>query len=61
MSPTGDVKADCQCRRSATWTPSLTLFEVPPLQTFCCVRGVFNFDKSDLDYSYIFIEKKLLN
>ena len=43
MSPTGDVK---DLRRGPP-----PLFEVPPLQTFCCVQGVFNFDKSDLDYS----------
>ena len=28
-SPIGDVIADCQRRRSATWACSLTLFKVP--------------------------------
>ena len=47
-SPIGDVIADCQHRRSATWAPSLTPVNVPRLETFFCVQGVFNFDKSDV-------------
>ena len=30
---------------------TLTLFNDPHLQTFCCVHGVFNIDKSDYGYS----------
>ena len=40
-SPIGDVIADCQRRRSATWTPSLTLFKSLCLQTLCSVQSFF--------------------
>ena len=51
-APIGDVIADCQRRRSATWTSSLTIFEVSHLRNFCCALGVFNFNKSGLGYSF---------
>ena len=38
-TPTGDL------------VPSVILFKIPYLETFCCVQGVLNFYKSDFGYS----------
>ena len=58
-SPIGDVIADCQHRRSATWTPSPNHVQIPFfLQTLCCFQSILDFDISYLGYLWNIIERK---
>ena len=57
-SPIGNVIAYCQRRRSATWTPPLTLFKSLCLQTLRRVQSILDFDTSKLGYLLNAIERK---
>ena len=57
-SPISDVIADCQRRRSATWTPSPNLVKSLCLHTLCNVQSILDFDTWNLGYLLNVIERK---